>query len=179
MICDREFAHELTASLRQLRAFGSRLCRDPSRIDDLVQQTALQAWAARHQFRAESSLRTWLRTILRNCYFLELRKRKFEVEDPHGTLAGSVAVTPQQDVHCQLADVNRTLQTLPSVQREALTLVALRGLSHREAGRVCRCREGTVKSRVARARETLLRFVDGGPGEPSPAVRRRRRGVAV
>lgn len=155
MVCDREFANELTASLGKLHAFGSRLCRDPSRIDDLVQQTALQAWAARDQFRAESSLKSWLCAILRNCYFRELQTRKYEVEDRNGALTGSMAVAAKQEVHCHLAEVERALGALPNFQREALTLVVLSGLSYKESSRVFRCKEGTVKSRVARARETL------------------------
>src|ERR1700722_5047177 len=100
MICDREFTDELTASLRHLRAFGSGLCPNASRIDDLVQQTALQAWAARHQFRAEGSLKSWLFTILRNCYFRELHGRRCEVEDPNGAIADSVAMPAEHDGHC-------------------------------------------------------------------------------
>jgi RNA polymerase sigma-70 factor, ECF subfamily len=168
MLCDREFTDELTASLRHLRTFGRGLCRDPSRVDDLVQQTALQAWAARHQFRAEGSLRSWLFTILRNCYFTELRDRRCEVEDPAGAIAGRVTTAPEHTAHIHLADLNRALRALPSAQREALTLIAVRGFSYEEAGRICRCREGTIKSRVARARQRLLQLLDGQSGEPSP-----------
>jgi RNA polymerase sigma-70 factor (ECF subfamily) len=178
MICDREFTDELTASLRHLRAFGSGLCRDASRIDDLVQQTALQAWAARHQFRAEGSLKSWLFTILRNCYFRELHGRRCEVEDPNGAIAGSVAMPAEHDGHCQLADLDRAVQALPNVQREALTLVVLDGLSYKEAGQICMCKEGTVKSRVARARQDL-RLLDGSSDDSSPALGRRRLGAAV
>jgi len=177
MLCDRQFTGELTASLRHLRAFGMSLCRDPLRIDDLVQQTALQAWAARHQFRAEGSVRAWLFTILRNCYFTELRNRRPEIEDPDGAIADSVRWDHDHDVHAQLVELERGVQELPSRQREALTLVVLRGLSYEEVGEICRCKVGTVKSRVARAREALLRFLDGSPGEPSSAPRSSRRGA--
>jgi RNA polymerase sigma-70 factor, ECF subfamily len=161
MIGDLEFTDELTASLRHLRVFGKYLCRNASGVDDLVQQTVLQAWAARDHFRAEGSLRSWLFTILRNCYFSELRSRRFEVEDPDGAISGTVTMAPEHDVQSQVVDLKRVLQALPDLQREALTLVVVRGFSYEEAARICMCKEGTIKSRIARAREQLLRLLDG------------------
>ena len=150
------FLDQVTALLPALRAFGRSLCGDPARADDLVQDTVLKAWTNRVQFQSGSNLKAWLFTILRNCYYSELRHRKFEVEDPDGVCAAQLAVAPAHDARLHLRDLNRALQQLPNDQREALVLVCATGLSYEEAADVCQVAVGTIKSRIARARDRLV-----------------------
>ncbi|MBD3770044.1 MAG: hypothetical protein IE925_07830 [Rhodobacterales bacterium] len=44
----------------------------------------------------------------------------------------------------------------PDVQREALILVVAAGYTYEEAGEICNCSAGTIKSRVSRAREAVI-----------------------
>lgn len=171
------FLDQITALLPALRAFGRSLCGDPARADDLAQDTVLKAWSNREQFQAGSNLKAWLFTILRNCYYSELRHRKFEVEDPDGANAARMAVAPDHDAKLQLRDLNRALQQLPADQREALVLVAATGLSYEEAADVCQVAVGTIKSRIARARDRLVELLGADAalvGEPplpeSPSI---------
>jgi RNA polymerase sigma-70 factor (ECF subfamily) len=150
------FLDQVTALLPAMRAFGRSLCGDPARADDLVQDTVLKAWTNREQFQSGSNLKAWLFTILRNCYYSELRHRKFEVEDPEGVCAAQLAVAPMHDARLHLRDLNRALQELPHDQREALILVCATGLSYEEAADVCQVAVGTIKSRIARARDRLV-----------------------
>jgi len=150
------FLDQITLLLPALRAFGRSLCGDPARADDLVQDTVLKAWTNREQFQVGSNLKAWLFTILRNCYYSELRHRKFEVEDPDGISASQLAVSPDHDAKLQLRDLSRALQQLPIDQREALVLVCATGLSYEEAAAVCQVAVGTIKSRIARARDRLV-----------------------
>jgi RNA polymerase sigma-70 factor (ECF subfamily) len=55
--------------------------------------------------------------------------------------------------------------------RQALTLVAVGGLSYEEAARICKCPLGTMKSRVNRARDRLAELLAEGDlvAEPQPA----------
>ena len=161
MIDDRKFTAELTTSLRHLRAFGRSLCRDPQRVDDLVQQTLLQAWIARRRLRTDSKIRSWLFTILRNCYYTELRRRRYELEGAEGMSAAGIELTIDYEIEDDLASLCKALQALPEPQREALTLVVSGGFSYAEAGRRCGCKESTVKSRIARAREHLRSLLGG------------------
>ena len=55
-----------------------------------------------------------------------------------------------------LVEVNLLLDTLESERREALVLTQILGLSYAEAADICRCPLGTIRSRVARARDDLL-----------------------
>jgi RNA polymerase sigma-70 factor (ECF subfamily) len=153
------FLDQVTALLPALRAFGRSLCGDPARADDLVQDTVLKAWTNRNQFQSGSNLKAWLFTILRNCYYSELRHRKFEVEDPEGVCAAQLSVAPVHDARLHLRDLNRALQELPHDQREALVLVCATGLSYEEAADVCQVAVGTIKSRIARARDRLIELL--------------------
>jgi RNA polymerase sigma-70 factor (ECF subfamily) len=58
-----------------------------------------------------------------------------------------------------LRDLNRALQELPVDQREALVLVCATGLSYEEAADVCQVAVGTIKSRIARARDRLVELL--------------------
>jgi RNA polymerase sigma-70 factor (ECF subfamily) len=55
--------------------------------------------------------------------------------------------------------LNRALQELPVDQREALVLVCATGLSYEEAADVCQVAVGTIKSRIARARDRLVELL--------------------
>ncbi|HEY8508823.1 MAG TPA: sigma factor-like helix-turn-helix DNA-binding protein, partial [Steroidobacteraceae bacterium] len=61
----------------------------------------------------------------------------------------------------------RALNALSAGQRNALILVSASGFSYEEAASICGCAVGTIKSRVARARDTLLQILEGHT--PAPA----------
>jgi RNA polymerase sigma-70 factor (ECF subfamily) len=159
MITDREFTCIWTEALRPLRSYARWLCGNPLAVDDLVQQTALHAWEARHQLRPDSNFRGWLYAILRNYHYSRLRRKSCEVADPEGTLSDSVAVEPNDQAEWDLAEVSIALQALPKDQRQALSHVTVGGLSYAQTARLCSCKEGTIKSRVARARQRLVEAV--------------------
>jgi RNA polymerase sigma-70 factor, ECF subfamily len=161
MITDEEFTDLWTDTVRLLRSYALSLSRDPHVVDDLVQQAALQAWEARRTLRPGGNARAWLFVILRNCHYSRLRRRQLEVEDPHGRLTENIAIYPGYHAERDLADVRVAMKDLPEKQRRALTHVVFDGLSYAETARRCSCKEGTIKSRIARARELLLQMVDG------------------
>ena len=169
MITDYEFTSTWTEALPGLRAYALGLSRDRQRVDDLVQQTALLAWAGRQQLRDLANVRSWLFVILRNCHYGSYRRPKYEVEDPDGLLCEAVAVPPAHEAERELSELEAALGDLPTKYREALSQVVLEGRSYEETARRCSCRIGTVKSRVARARCMLMGQLD------RPRVRRIRR----
>jgi RNA polymerase sigma-70 factor (ECF subfamily) len=161
MITDREFTRVWTDTLRPLRSYALWLCRDRRMIDDLVQQTGLQAWEARHNLRPDSNVKAWLFVIMRNYRYAQLRRRTREVEDPDGIFAENFPVEPGHHASNELDDVSAAFQKLSGKLQQALTHVVLGGLSYADTARLCSCKEGTIKSRVARAREQLFRAVNG------------------
>ena len=146
---------QLPACLPHLRAFALSLTRDPVRSDDLVQSTLLRAWANLDHFQHDTNLEAWLFTILRNNFHSEYRKRRREVEDPDDGYARRLMVQPEQEFRMFLDDVQRALVRLPLEQREALLLVTEQGETYADVAARCGVAEGTIKSRVNRARTQL------------------------
>jgi RNA polymerase sigma-70 factor, ECF subfamily len=167
---------ELMRAIPNLRAFAMSLSGDPTRSDDLVQETLVKAWSNLTTFEEGTNLKAWLFTILRNIFFSEHRKRRREVEDADGHLSAGLAVHPEQLGHMDFEDFRVALRELPTDQREALLLVGAEGFSYEEAAVISGCAVGTIKSRVNRARARLVEILDlkgtdeYGPDRMSEAV---------
>lgn len=150
------FREGLVEALPGLRAFALSLIPDTTRADDLVQETVLKAWAKQELFVPGTNLKAWLCTILRNHLYTEYRKRKREVEDVDGAAASQLAAPAAQEHGSDLRTVWSHIAKLPPLQREALLLVSAQGLTYEAAAEVMGCETGTVKSRVSRARASLV-----------------------
>ena len=153
---DAEMRDLLLGAIPALRAFAFSLTYDFDRSDDLVQDTLVKAWIKADSFARGTNLTAWLFTILRNLFYSEQRKRKREVEDADGALAGKLASLPEQEVRVELAEFQAALDRLPDTQREALILVGAQSFTYEEAAEICGVAVGTVKSRVSRARSRLI-----------------------
>jgi RNA polymerase sigma-70 factor, ECF subfamily len=126
--------------------------------DDLTQETYLRAFTALPRFAARSSIRTWLLSIARRVVADHLRAeaRRLPVTDGDWR---TVAERHQPRVP-GVADtvvLRELVRGLEPDRREAFVLTQILGLAYREVAAVCDCPVGTVRSRVARAREDLIR----------------------
>lgn len=146
---------ELVDHLPALRAFARSLTRDSAAADDLVQDTVVKAWSNMDKYKPGTNLKAWLFTILRNTFYSNIRKKKWEVEDADDVMAGQLSVKPDHDGRLALAEFKDAFVTLPDDQREALILVGASGFSYEEAALMCDCAIGTIKSRVNRGRKRL------------------------
>jgi RNA polymerase sigma-70 factor, ECF subfamily len=164
-----ELHDELGKLVPNLRAFARSLSGNADHADDLVQETLVKAWKHRSSFEPGTNLKAWLFTILRNAYLSERRKRKNEVEDKDGVYASRLFVHGNQSDHMDLVDFAKALDMLPTDQKEALLLVGAEGFSYEEAGLMCGCAVGTIKSRVNRARAKLAELLQvQGAGDYGP-----------
>lgn len=145
----------LVAALPALKAYARSLARNADVADDLVQETALKAWASRHQFLPGTKLEAWLFTILRNSFIAGRRRRKHEVDDPDGFFAGQIEVPPPQEAVVVRLSLQYAFDRLTSQQREVLTLLGSEGRSYAEAAEQAGVVTGTIKSRAHRARHQL------------------------
>lgn len=137
-----------------LRSFARRFLRSEDDIDDLVQETLLKALNSRHLYKADTSLKSWLFTILRNTFCTNYRRQKREPTAMDAVME-QVAIAPSQEWALRERELDRALTQLPDDRRRALILVAT-GTSYEDAAKLCGCRIGTLKSRVSRARGSLL-----------------------
>src|SRR3954454_17826820 len=113
----------MLAALPNLRAFAVSLTHNLDAADDLVQDTILRAWKNLDRFEAGTNLQAWLFTILRNGFYSQHRKKRREVEDPHGFFAGRLRTSPEQPAKCYVQDMLKALGKLRVEHREALLLI--------------------------------------------------------
>ena len=155
-----EVREGLLAALPSLRAFAISLCGNAERADDLVQEAMTRAMTRIDLFEPGTKLEAWLITILRNQFYSEHRKRWREVQDTDGSYAATLTTLPDQEEKVAHQDLLTALQKLPPDQREALLLIGAQGLSYGEAAEIMGVAEGTVKSRIHRARANLAQVLN-------------------
>ncbi|MFH0517629.1 sigma-70 family RNA polymerase sigma factor [Streptomyces sp. M41] len=157
---DPDAADRFVRSLhRDVVRYVAHLSADPQAADDLAQDTFLRALGSLHRFEGRSSARAWLLSIARRAVIDSHRyaaaRPKLCDTDDWALLAERTQPTglPGFDDGVALLDL---LDTLPDERREAFVLTQLMGLPYAEAAERSDCPVGTVRSRVARARATLV-----------------------
>jgi RNA polymerase sigma-70 factor, ECF subfamily len=161
----------LARLVRQTQGDVWRLCAhlvDPGSADDLTQDTYLRAIPALGKFRGDAPVRTWLLAIARRACAAEISARTRDRQlaarlagTPYGTLGAPPAEPGAQTAADEL------LNALEPDRRAAFVLTQMLGCSYAEAAAICGCPIGTIRSRVARAREDL----DAMTADQSPAAR--------
>ena len=154
------FAAATRAIMPALRGYARRLTQNDTSGDDLVQETLVRAWAARTRFLPGSNFKAWLFRIARNTFLTGVRRSwRSTPLDPIAHERLLVGPAGQEDA-LYLEDLDRALDALPAVQREALLLVVEEGLTYDEAAATQHVEPGTLRSRVSRARFGLMRYFD-------------------
>ncbi|OYX55172.1 MAG: RNA polymerase subunit sigma-70 [Comamonadaceae bacterium 32-67-11] len=149
---------ELISLLPRLRRFAYGLTGDGHQADDLVQAGCLKAIERWSQYQSGTSLASWLFRILQTTWLDEYRTRQRQQTDSwdegFDELIGDDGTT-LLEARSEARAVRRLVAELPEDQRAVLMLVAVEGLSYKEAAEVLELPLGTVMSRLARARGRL------------------------
>jgi RNA polymerase sigma-70 factor (ECF subfamily) len=131
---------------------------DPGAADDLTQETYLRAFKALPAFEGRSSVRTWLLGIARRACADHLRsvvrRRRLDAR----LAAQAITDAPVPDPAHRLAG-DDLLRRLGEERRTAFVLTQVLGLSYAEAADIEDVPVGTIRSRVARARDELVTAV--------------------
>lgn len=134
----------------------------PADAEDLAQETYLRALRTLPTFAANSSARTWLLSVARRVAADAVRTavRRPRIRDlGENTQEILERVAPRS--RAQEAVLLRALiDDLAPDRREAFVLTQILDLGYADAAEVCGCPIGTIRSRVARAREDLVRALD-------------------
>ena len=143
---------------RDIYRFISHLC-DREETEDLAQETYLRALQALPSFAGRSSARTWLLAIARRVAADQIRRRMTRprttaVEDWDTVLARSL--THRRSGFDESILLRQLIAALEPDRRDAFILTQVLGLDYTAAAEVCHCPVGTIRSRVARARENLI-----------------------
>jgi len=146
--------------LPRLWAFALRLAADRHDAEDLVQRACVRALERRHQWQPGTSALSWLFSIVHSIWIDEVRARQIRGrsriewnEAIVETVADPAASDPSSDLLYK--QVLEAIDALPDAQRVVMLLVALEGLSYREAAEILEIPIGTVMSRLSRARLTI------------------------
>ncbi|MFD9224678.1 sigma-70 family RNA polymerase sigma factor [Streptomyces sp. NPDC060064] len=165
---------------RDVWRYVAYLSADPQAADDLTQDTFLRALGSLHRFEGRSSARTWLLSIARRTVVDSLRytAARPKVSDRDDWQSAAERAQPRDlpgfEDGIALAEL---LAVLPAERREAFVLTQLLGLPYADAAATIGCPIGTVRSRVARARTSLIELLreaetpaaQGGPERLIPS----------
>ena len=141
--------------------------------EDLVQETYARVLSRPRLLRNEDDLGYLLRA-LRNTFLNERRTRSRRLRpeplpDQMDLVADPRAAQPEAALEAR--ELYAAIAALPDDFRDVLVAVDITGLSYKEAARSLRIREGTVMSRLFRARRQVVRQIDGATAEPDqPSV---------
>lgn len=131
----------------------------PESAADLVQETFLAAVQAFPRFRAEAQLSTWLISILRNRFSLQLRSRKKWKLAPLPEDGSQLPAPEPPDVDQDVRDILDRVKDLPEELRTTLVLFHVDGMKYADIARAMDCPIGTVRSRLFEARERLKQLM--------------------
>lgn len=160
-----QFSKSLTAMLPHTRGYARKLLGTRhhyhSLYEDFTQTAMLKAWENRHSFVPGTNLKAWLFTILRNTIVSHHRHHWREVitdnaAEQHladGNTNPERAVAAKQSIE--------QIQFLRQPHQDALIDIGWHGLSYNQSAKRHQVPPGTVKSRVARAREMLTQLTGG------------------
>lgn len=149
------FDRQVCDQIPHLRRYATALCGDPAAADDLVQASLERALRKRHLFHSRGRMRSWLFRILYRTYLNGHASAYARRESATSEAGESLTTEGSQQLHVHCHDVIAKVDNLPDDQRAALLLMALENPSYREAARILDIKVGTLRSRLARARDAV------------------------
>lgn len=180
----RAFEQLMLDNEKRVYNLALRMTGSPEDAMDLSQEAFLSAWRGLKFFKGDSAFSTWLYRLTSNACIDHLRRQKrrqsvslvvsLEDEQERQTEIPDCRFLPEEELQRreQRRALERGLSQLSAERRQVLVLRELEGLSYQEIGDLLELEAGTVKSRIARARnalrEILLKdgnFFDGAPSK--------------
>ena len=156
-----DFREQLVQLLPRLRRFARSLARNAADADDLVQLSVERALLRWQQWQPGSRLDSWMFGIMKNAWIDELRSRQRQSQVFLPEESGADVGVRSDEQHQDALAIQQAMAQLPDEQRLAVALVLVEGLSYKEAAEVMEVPIGTLTSRLARARDSLMRQLAG------------------
>ena len=124
------------------------ILRNRTDCEDAAQNAVLKAYTNLDTLKERRHFRTWLIRILKNeCLNYTRSNRRVQSLDTCEPVGYEMQVPD--------LDLNRAFDTLSPDERLTITLYYYEGYTTREIAKICEVSDGTVRSRLSRARETL------------------------
>lgn len=155
----------MVALLPRLRRFARGLAGSPDEGDDLLQHACERALSRLDQFEAGTRLDRWMFQIIKTSHIdrqRQTKRRDAPLYDQEAVVRVSydARIEEQTAARQELRRVREAVYALPEEQREVLMLVVSDGLSYQEAADIIGVPQGTVMSRLCRARQKLARAAE-------------------
>ncbi len=132
------------------------LTRDQERAEELVHDAVILGMKGFHTYRATSSLKSWMFTIIYRLNIRQNQKKKLPIADvPDETLINQLAYEPDIPKHLTDEEIIAALERLPVSLSELVMLVNVEGFTYADAAKILQIPIGTVMSRLYRARQRL------------------------
>jgi RNA polymerase sigma-70 factor, ECF subfamily len=175
-VTDKEVSRELLtkevlANLSALHRFAFSLCQNKQEAEELVSETVVKAFENRWQLREEDKIKQWLFRILNNVFISNYRKARHQrtidlpdFSNPSFSLFEQVGMssftdggTPEKSFIGKITSekIHRAINDLPEEFRVTLVLCDVDEFSYTEIAAITQVAVGTVRSRIARARNLL------------------------
>jgi RNA polymerase sigma-70 factor, ECF subfamily len=167
---NRDALTELVKKYEQtIYNFAFKICRDPAKAENIMQETFFSMIKSLHQFDGKSKLSTWLYRIVANHCLMEIRKKKnrfvslendeYSIEDKYVADWNSL---PYKSIeNRELRNIlDKSIQKLSPEYRIVFLLRDVEGLSTEETGKVTELSVPAVKSRLHRARAFLRKEIN-------------------
>ncbi len=161
-----EFVGIVNREMNSVFNLAYRLCGNYHQAKDITQETFLRAYQSFDRFEGRSKIFTYLYRITCNVWKNTLRKKKIQnftsytaglntrkIEDIPAAENMFPDERTQNDAKNRI--VQKCLDSLPAGDRAIIVLRDMEGRSYEEIAGILNCRTGTVKSRLARARQKL------------------------
>jgi len=155
-----EFGRLIEQEIPQLRRYARALTRDIEQADDLVQNCLVRALAKERLWQFGTNLRAWLFTVLHNGHINSVRRSIREQTDAVAATESFARAQSEPSARLDLLDVEQAIRKLPEPQRRVILLIGLEGMRFDEAAEMLGVPVGTVRSRIARARQTLRKLLE-------------------
>lgn len=148
-----------------VRSFLRRLSGDHALADDLAQNVFIRAYRGLPKWRGEAKFSSWLFRIAYNVHATEMAKRArrpIDSVDPSDLAERRDDAPAVGDLTLARHDLARALAELSAVQRAAMMLTYVHGMTNEEVAEVLACPVGTVKTHIHRAKSHLREILGDG-----------------
>lgn len=159
-----------------------RLVRDREDTRELCQETFLRVHRQLHQYRAESSLATWIGRVAYSIALRHLEKKRIPLvepgednrDNPNGDSAWHEQLADPMDLEANMASaqlqqrLHQAIEALPPLPRTLLTLYHLEELGIPQIAQITGLPAGTIKSHLFRSRLRLRQMLAPMTGQETP-----------
>jgi RNA polymerase sigma-70 factor, ECF subfamily len=151
---DRSFEFENTAlpHASGLLRYAIHLVGEKAKAEDLVQETLLSAWRNFHQFERGTNCKAWLFQILKHLCYKQRHKSAKAAETAISAQEATLSTPERISVN---QEIREAFAQLTHEHQEVLQLVVIEGFAIREVAEILQVPQGTIMSRLSRARASL------------------------